>query len=81
MVSIILTYLVVILLLIILIYSIYAMIGGQISNNETLSVMFATISDYIKRYNEFFDYINERITESGLSLDIKGYLAQAIEQV
>ena len=49
--SILLTYLLVILLVIILIYSIYAMIGGQISKNETLSVMFATISDYIKLYN------------------------------
>ena len=81
LISIILTYLVVILLFIILIYSIYAMIGGQISHNETLSVMFATISDYIKRYNELYDYINRNITQSGLSLDIKGYLSQAIEQV
>ena len=81
LISIILTYLVVILLFILLIYSIYAMIGGQISNNETLSVMFATISDYTKRYNELFDYVNNKITGSGLSLDLKGYLSQAIEQV
>jgi len=81
LVSIVLTYLVVILLLIVLVYSIYAMIGGQISHNETLSVMFTSIGDYIKRYNEFFDYVNARITESGLAVDIKGYLAQAIQQV
>ncbi|MCB2292814.1 AI-2E family transporter [Clostridium algoriphilum] len=81
LISIVLTYLVVILLFIVLIYSIYAMIGGQISSNETLSVMFATISDYIKRYNEFFDFINKKITESGLSIDIKGYLSQAIKGV
>ncbi|MBW9145461.1 AI-2E family transporter [Clostridium sp. CM027] len=81
LISIILTYLVVILLFIILIYSIYAMIGGQISHNETLSVMFETISDYIKRYNELYDYINRKITQSGLSLDIKGYLSQAIQQI
>ncbi|MBW9153681.1 AI-2E family transporter [Clostridium estertheticum] len=81
LISILLTYLVVILLVVILIYSIYAMIGGQISSNQTLSVMFATITDYIKRYNEFFDYINKKITQSGLSLDIKGYLSQAITQV
>ncbi|MBU3158469.1 AI-2E family transporter [Clostridium frigoris] len=81
LISILLTYLVVILLVVILIYSIYAMIGGQISSNQTLSVMFATIADYIKRYNEFFDYINRKITQSGLSLDIKGYLSQAITQV
>lgn len=81
LISIVLTYLVVILLIIILIYSIYAMIGGQISSNQTLSVIFATIADYIKRYNELFDYINRKITQSGLSLDIKGYLSQAIKQV
>lgn len=79
--SILLTYLLVIIVFIALIYSIYAMIGGQISSNQTLSSMFVTISDYIKRYNELFEYINERITESGLSLDLKGYIAQAIEQV
>jgi len=81
LISIILTYLAVILLFIILMYSIYAMIGGQISNNETLSVMFKTVGDYIKRYNELFDYINKKITDSGLSLDLKGYLSQAIQQV
>ena len=79
--SVILTYLVVILLFVTLVYSIYAMIGGQISQNETLSSMFTTIGNYIKRYNELFDYINGRITESGLSIDIKGYLSQAIQQV
>jgi predicted PurR-regulated permease PerM len=79
--SVILTYLVVIFVVIILIYSIYAMIGGQISQNKTLSVMFASITAYINRYNELFDYINTRITQSGLSIDIKGYLAQAIKQV
>ena len=81
LISIVLTYLVVILLFIILVYSIYAMIGGQISRNQTLSVMFATIGDYIKRYNELFDYVNRKITQSGLSLDIRGYLFQVIKQV
>lgn len=79
--SIILTYLVVILFFILLIYSIYAMISGQISNNETMSAMVATISAYIKRYNELYDYINKRIALSGLSIDIKGYLMQAAQQV
>jgi predicted PurR-regulated permease PerM len=81
LISIILAYLVVILLFIILVSSIYAMIGGQITSNENLSVMFTTIGSYIKRYNEFFDFINKRITESGLSGDIKGYLSNAIKQV
>jgi len=68
-------------LFIVLISSIYAMIGGQITSNENLSGMLATIGSYIKRYNEFFDFINKRITESGLSGDIKGYLSKAITQV
>jgi len=79
--SVLLTYLAVILLFIVLISSIYAMIGGQITSNENLSGMLATIGSYIKRYNEFFDFINKRITESGLSGDIKGYLSKAITQV
>lgn len=79
--SILLTYLAVILLFIVLVSSIYAMIGGQISSNENLSGMFATIGSYIKRYNEFYDFINKRITESGLSGDVKGYLSKAIKQV
>jgi len=79
--SIILTYIVVILFFIVLIYSIYAMIGGQISQNKTLSSMFVTISDYIKHYNEIFEYGNKKITESGISLDIKGYLTQAIQKI
>lgn len=79
--SIVLTYLVVILLFVLLVYSIYVMIGGQISSNETLSVMFTSIGDYVKRYNELFDYINKRITQSGLSGNIKEYLSQAIKQI
>jgi predicted PurR-regulated permease PerM len=81
LISIVLTYLVVILFFVVLVYSIYAMIGGQISHNETLSVMFTTIGDYVKRYNELFAYGNRKITESGLSLDIKGYLSQAVQQI
>jgi predicted PurR-regulated permease PerM len=79
--SIILTYIVVILLFVLLIYSIYAMIGGQISDNKTLSAMFTTIGSYVKRYNELFNYIDIKITESGLSGDVKGYLSKAISQI
>lgn len=80
-ISIILTYIVVILVFILLVYSIYAMIGGQISHNKTLSVMFTTIGSYIKRYNELYDYINIRITQSGLSGDVKGYLSKVTSQI
>ncbi|MGH4121025.1 AI-2E family transporter [Clostridium sp.] len=79
--SIILTYIVVIVLFVLLIYSIYAMIGGQISDNKTLSAMFTTIGSYVKRYNELFDYMDIKITESGLSGDVKGYLSKAISQI
>lgn len=79
--SVILSYIVVILVFVLLIYSIYAMIGGQISDNKTLSAMFTTISSYVKRYKELFDYIDVKITQSGLSGDIKGYLTNAISQI
>ncbi|MEK6264923.1 MAG: AI-2E family transporter, partial [Clostridium sp.] len=79
--SVILTYIVVILVFVLLIYSIYAMIGGQISDNKTLSAMFTTITSYAKRYTELFDYIDVKITQSGLSGDVKGYLTNAISQI
>jgi predicted PurR-regulated permease PerM len=79
--SVILTYIVVILVFVLLIYSIYAMIGGQISDNKTLSAMFTTITSFVKRYKELFDYIDVKITQSGLSGDIKGYLTNAISQI
>lgn len=79
--SVILTYIFVIFCIVFLIYSIYVMIGGQITGNKTISAMISSISGYVSRYNELFQYVNSKIVESGLSVNIKGYLNQAITQV
>lgn len=84
--SVILTYVFVVLFIILLIYSVYVLIGGKIidSNaikNTSLSMMLTTISGYIARYNELFEYINNKIIESGLPIDLKSYINQAITQI
>ncbi len=79
--SVILTYLTVLLLIVLLIYGLYALIGGQITGNKNISVMIASISGYLARYNEFLQFINTKITESGLSVDLKSYLNQAVVMV
>lgn len=79
--SVILTYISVLLLIVLLIYAIYALIGGQITGNKTISMMIASISGYVAKYNELFQFINDKITQSGLSGDAKTYLSQAIVHV
>jgi len=56
----------------------YLLIGGQISENNNLSTMVTSISDYIARYKELFKFVNTKITESGLSGDLKSYANDAI---
>lgn len=81
LVSILLTYICMLLLIVLLIYALYALIGGQINQNQTISMMVASISGYISKYNELFQFINDKITQSGLSVDVKTYLNQAIIQI
>lgn len=79
--SVILTYIFVLLFFILLIYGTYALIGGQMTGKSNISTMMASIKEYIARYNELFKFINNKIIESGLSSDAKGYLNQAIAQI
>jgi predicted PurR-regulated permease PerM len=84
--SVILTYVLMLLFITLLIYSVYAIINGKIADRDTLqntpiSMMLATIGRYIARYNELFEYINGKILQSGLSIDLKGYINQVIEQI
>lgn len=81
LISVILTYVSVLLFFVLLVYSIYALIGGQFTGNNTISAMVASISGYISKYNELFQYINSKIIESGLSVNIKNYLNQSITQI
>lgn len=79
--SVILTYICVVMLIVLLIYAIYALIGGQINGNKTISMMITSISGYISKYNELFQFTNDKITQSGLSGDVKTYLSQAIVHI
>jgi len=79
--SVILTYICVLMLIVLLIYAVYALIGGQINQNKTIAMMITSISGYISKYNELFQFTNDKITQSGLSGDIKTYLSQAIVHV
>lgn len=79
--SVILTYVSVLILFVLLIYGIYALIGGQITGNKNISAMISSISGYLARYNELLQHINIKITESGLSVDLKGYLNDAVVMV
>lgn len=76
-VSVLLTYVFVLLSILLSIIATYTLIGGKISENNNLSAMVTSISEYIARYNELFQFIDTKITESGLSGDLKGYLNEA----
>ncbi|MBC8015555.1 MAG: AI-2E family transporter [Sporomusaceae bacterium] len=77
-ISVILTYFCVIVLFLLVIVGTYLLIGGRITENNNLSTMVTTIREYIAKYNELFKYVNTKITESGLSGDLKTYLNDTI---
>ena len=80
-ISVLLTYISVLLFIVLLIYAIYALIGGQITGSKTISMMITSISGYMARYNELFQFIRKEIMKSGLSVDLKSYLTQGISQI
>lgn len=80
-ISVLLTYICVLLFIILLIYATYALIGGQITGSNTISMMITSISGYMARYNELFQFISKEIMKSGLSVDLKSYLSQGISQI
>ena len=77
-ISVLITYLCVLVIFILSIIGVHVLIGGKISDNNNLSTMFTAIREYIERYNELFNFVNTKITESGLSGDLKSYLNGAI---
>ncbi|MFZ5354690.1 MAG: AI-2E family transporter [Bacillota bacterium] len=72
--SVLFTYLLVVGLFALFIYSTYAMIGGQITRNVDIESMIDTISDYAARYEEIFTRFTEQLDKSGLSEDLKAQL-------
>ncbi|MHB1393516.1 MAG: AI-2E family transporter [Clostridia bacterium] len=70
-ISVLLTYLLVIGILVILLYSTYAMIGGQISKQVDFNAIIDTISSYSEKYNQIFEQLKIRLENSGLSDNLK----------
>ena len=77
-ISVILTYFCVVVIFMLAIVGTYLLIGGRISESNNLSTMVTSIREYIVKYNELFTYVNTKITESGLSGDLKSYLNNTI---
>lgn len=69
--SVLLTYLLVIGILVILIYSTYAMIGGQITRQLDFNAVIDSISSYSERYNQIYEQLKARLESSGLSDNLK----------
>lgn len=69
--SVLLTYLLIVGFFILFIYSTYAMIGGQITNNVNVNNMVESILKYTERYNDIFQSASAQLQTSGLSENIK----------
>ncbi|HWR61220.1 MAG TPA: AI-2E family transporter, partial [Clostridia bacterium] len=78
-VSVLLTYILVIGILVVLLYSTYAMIGGQISRQVDLNAVISSISSYSERYNQIFEQLKIWLENSGLSDNLKGQLISTVE--
>jgi predicted PurR-regulated permease PerM len=77
--SVLLTYLLVIGLLVVLIYSTYAMIGGQITRQVEFNAVVEYISTYSERYNQIYDQLKTWLENSGLSDNLKQQLINTAE--
>lgn len=69
--SVLLTYMLVIGIIVILLYSTYAMIGGQISRQVDFSAIIESISSYSERYNQIYEQLKLWLQNSGLSDNLK----------
>jgi predicted PurR-regulated permease PerM len=79
--SVLLTYLLVIGAFVILIYSTYVMIGGQISRQVDISAVLSSISTYTERYNQIFEQLKSWLLTSGLSDNVKQQVIGAADSV
>lgn len=78
-ISVLLTYLLVVGVLVILLYSTYAMIGGQISRQVDLTAVINSISSYSEKYNQIFEQVKLWLENSGLSDNLKNQLITTVE--
>lgn len=77
--SVLFTYLLVIGIIVILLYSTYVMIGGQISRQVDFSAVIDTISSYSKRYTQIYEQLRLWLENSGLSDNLKQQFIKTAE--
>ena len=80
-ISVLTTYILFISAIILFIYSTYAMIGGQISNNVNVNNMIESIMKYSERYNDVFQAAAAKLESSGLSANVKEQFTGLIERM
>ena len=78
-ISVLLTYLLVFGIIVILLYSTYAMIGGQISRHIDFNTIVDSISSYSERYNQIYEQLKVKLENSGLSDNLKQQFIKAAE--
>jgi predicted PurR-regulated permease PerM len=79
--SVLLTYVLVIGIIVVLLYSTYAMIGGQISRQIDFNTIIDSISSYSERYNQIFEQLKIELENSGLSDNVKQQFIKTAEDV
>jgi len=80
-ISVLLTYLLVLGIIVILLYSTYAMIGGQISRQVDINAVIDSISSYSEKYNQIYEQLRVRLENSGLSDNLKQQFIDTAENV
>lgn len=78
--SVLLTYVLIVSLFVLFIYSTYVMIGGQITNNINVNNMIESIMKYSQRYNDIFQTAMTKLQTSGLSSDVKQQIQNLLEK-
>ena len=77
--SVLLTYLLVLGLLVVLLYSSYAMIGGKISSQVDINSVIESLISYSERYIHIFSQLRLWLENSGLSDNLKQQLIDTVE--
>ena len=79
--SVLITYVLIVGLLVLFIYSTYAMIGGKITNSVNVNNMIESIMKYSQTYSSIFQSAADKLEASGLSANIKEQFTGLIERM
>lgn len=78
-ISVLITYLLLLALIVLFIYSLYVLISGSLPRNIDLNSMLDSITNYTKSYNELFIRLTASMEKSGLSGEVKNQLLRLIQ--